>query len=132
MSNVNIKATVKWDRTREVDQQYGGYNVTLTDLSPAAVARLEELGIKVSVDSEESGDKPCLKCRSNFVIPVELQGGEELEGQMGNGTKVVAEIYGYRPKKAKESDPLLPKVGRIVVLELVDGPDRAIDVDEAL
>ena len=115
---VTIRAVVNFPKFEVMDDMSDRYQVVLGNLSPAAVEKLEELGIKVRTDNGDMG--ATIKPTSKWpIIPVDVDGNSFMgaTSQIGYGSVVRATIKPFAYNVGGNSG-VSPKIGRIVVEEL--------------
>lgn len=115
---VTLRATVFWGKFEKKDEMSGKYQVVLGNLSESAVAKLNELGIRVK-DTEAMGS--CITTKSNWpIVPVDVDGNSfaDKTQMIGNGTIVRASLKPFAYSVGANSGvTTLPQ--RIVVEDLV-------------
>jgi len=113
---VKLKATVYWSFHNKINDMSGKYMMDLGNLSEAAVAALEELGIEVR-EHEDKGK--FITPKSSKPIKVFDVDGDEITEAIGNGSKAKVMIgayeWTYKNKKGKS-----PSIKKIVVTDLVE------------
>lgn len=91
------------------------YECTLGQLSDAAAAKLEELGIKIK-DKDTMGK--FIVGKSKFVFePVDEEGNPIDISKIGNGTKCYALVSSYRHKMSAKFGAA-PSIKKLVITEL--------------
>ena len=91
------------------------YECTLGQLSDAAAAKLEELGIKI-IDKDTMGKY--IVGKSKFLFePVDEEGNPVDISKIGNGTKCYALVSSYRHKMSAKFGAA-PSIKKIVITEL--------------
>jgi hypothetical protein len=91
------------------------YECTLGQLSDAAAAKLEELGIKIK-DKDTMGK--FIVGKSKFVFePVDEEGHPVDISKIGNGTKCYALVSSYRHKMSAKFGAA-PSIKKLVITEL--------------
>ena len=91
------------------------YECTLGQLSDAAAAKLEELGIKIK-DKDTMGK--FIVGKSKFVFEPVTEDGQPVDISMiGNGTKCYALVSSYRHKMSAKFGAA-PSIKKIVITEL--------------
>lgn len=140
---VLIKGVIFWAYTQSMDKFKGEpeekakYKFTLGQLSPAAVAKVKEWGIRpkngADEDKPERGYYVTITQKSKFEVVFE--DGEAVEEELGDGTKVAVAVRYYKHENAVK--PTL-KAGKVIVTDLVPcqranaSDDEDVDLDEAL
>jgi hypothetical protein len=132
MSKITLKATIMWAQLEEVNDMSGKFQVDLVLLSDAAVAALEENGIKVGY-KEDRGNY--ITCKSSRPIYAKGPDGESLRGiKVGNGSLGVAVLTPYE-WTFKGKPGVSASLEKLVItdLEIYEADDgEAPDLDEAL
>jgi hypothetical protein len=105
------------------------YECTLGQLSDAAAAKLEELGIKIK-DKDTMGK--FIVGKSKFVFePVDEEGNPIDISKIGNGTKCYALVSSYRHKMSAKFGAA-PSIKKLVITELkVYSPEGTTEAEEA-
>jgi len=125
-NRVKLKADVMWaflDRQNEMSQKY---QVDLCNLSEAAVAALENMGIQVR-EKEDKGH--FITCKSSNIIKAFDRDGDVIEGiSIGNGSKAVAMVGSYE-WSWKNKTGVSPSLKKLVITDLVsyEGSDPELD-----
>lgn len=121
---IKIKCDLYWAQLNKMNDMSGAYQVNLCNLSDAAVAALEEMGISVLEDSEKKADMGrYITCKSkNRPIKAFDVDGDEITENIGNGSKAKALVgpYEWTYKNKKGISPTLSK---LVVTDLVEYAD---------
>jgi hypothetical protein len=131
---VKIKATVMWADLVKVNEMSEKYQVNLCNLSPKAVAALEEMGLSL-LNKDGQGDYITVK--SSRPMKAFDTDGVEIDGSIvGNGSTAVA-VLGYYDWRYKSKEGRSPSMKRLVIDNLVeygDGEDVVgfDDAEEAL
>jgi hypothetical protein len=107
------------------------YECTLGQLSEAAAAKLEELGIKIK-DKDTMGK--FIVGKSKFVFePVDEEGNPIDISKIGNGTKCYALVSSYRHKMSAKFGAA-PSIKKLVITELKvyspEGSDNRITEEQ--
>lgn len=129
---VIIKATVFWANLVERNEMSNAYQVDLGNLSPAAVDKLNELGIEVKYKEGQGDYITCKSQREIHAYSAETKDNIASMG-VGNGSIATASVSPYEWKwKGKEG--ISPSLRKLVITDLVslDGADDDFDMDEAL
>ena len=127
---VTVRAVVNFPKFETTDEMSGKYQVVLGNLSPAAVEKLEELGIKVRQDNGEMG--ATIKPTSKWpIIPVDVDGNSFMgaTSQIGYGSVVRATIKPFAYNVGGNSG-VSPKIERIVIEELAVPQDGGGNFEE--
>jgi hypothetical protein len=133
---IKIRAKAMWACLSEPNEMSGKYQLDLTNLSKAAVAALEGLGLEVRKGSDKKEDMGFyITCKSTQPIRLYDADGTELKGvRMGNGSEVTAVVgsyeWSFKNKKGKSA-----ALKKLVVTDLIvyggEGDD-AVDVDSGV
>lgn len=134
---VKVVATVAFPSLTRPDQMSGKYSVQLTNLSPAAVEKLEELGIQPKFKDDDYNRGQFIEPKSAYPIdnskyPTVFDDNKGLldADLIGPGSKVKATIKAYDWEFRGKSG-----VGaRLVKLEVVElaEPSAAVSADDDL
>ena len=117
---IKIKADVFWCQHDKINEMSGKFQLNLCNLSDAAVAALEQLGISVQIGEDKKADMgKYITCKSEKPIRVYDTDGDEITGQIGNGSKCKALVgsYDWTYKNKKGVSPSLRK---LVITDLVE------------
>lgn len=117
---VKIKGDVYWAQLDKINEMSGKYQVNICNLSDAAVAALEEMGLSVSSDADKKSDMGnYITCKSEKPIRAYDTDGDELTELVGNASKCKALIgtyaWTYKNKKG-----LSPSLAKLVITDLVE------------
>ena len=106
------------------------YECTLGQLSEAAAAKLEELGIKIK---EKDSQGKFIVGKSKFLFdPVFADGNKVDISSIGNGTKVTALVTSYQHKMSAKFGAA-PSIQKIIVTELKTyTPEVEEELDDVL
>jgi hypothetical protein len=128
---LKLKADVYWASLNRKNEMADAYTVDLCNLSDKAVAALEDMGISVQ---ENLAKKPeqgkYITCKSQRPIKAFDTDGDEIDGDVGNGSKAVCMIgtYDWRYKNKSGRSPSLAK---LVITDLVEyASDGNISADD--
>ena len=116
---IKIKADVFWCQHDKINEMSGSFQVNLCNLSDAAVAALEQMGISVQIGENKKADMgKYITCKSKKPIRVYDIDGDEIAEQIGNGSKCKALVgtYDWTYKNKKGISPALRK---LVITDLV-------------
>ena len=117
---IKIKADVFWCQHDKINEMSGKFQLNLCNLSDAAVAALEQMGISVQIGEDKKADMgKYITCKSEKPIRVYDTDGDEITGQIGNGSKCKALVgsYDWTYKNKKGVSPSLRK---LVITDLVE------------
>ena len=119
---IKIKADVFWCQHDKVNDMSGKFQLNLCNLSDAAVAAFEDMGISVQIGEDKKADMgKYITCKSEKPIRVYDTDGDELAAgvQIGNGSKAKALVgsYDWTYKNKKGVSPALRK---LVITDLVE------------
>lgn len=116
MEAVKIKANVMWSYMNKPNEMSGKYQVNLCDLSEPAVQALTEMGIEVK---EKEGQGKFITCKSAKPMKAFDEDGQEIEEDIGNGSKAKAIISSYE-WKYKNKKGVSPSLKKLVITNLVE------------
>lgn len=135
MKPVKVKAELMWACLDKPNHMSGDYQVELTNLSPAAVAALEEIGI----EARKKPDKPekgfFVTAKSKYPIKAYDTDGDEIHAQVGNGSQatVVLGSYSWTFKNKKGVSASIKKLVITDLKEYVAEDEYSdLDAEEAL
>ena len=117
---IKIKADVFWCQHDKVNEMSNKFQLNLCNLSDAAVAALEEMGISVQTGEEKKADMGrYITCKSEKPIRIFDTDNDEITEAIGNGSKGKALVssYSWTYKNKKGVSPSLKK---LVVTDLVE------------
>jgi len=117
---VKVKADVFWCQHDKVNEMSNKFQVNLCNLSDAAVAAFEGMGISVQVGEDKKADMgKYITCKSSNPIKIYDTDGDLIDGQIGNGSKCKALVgsYDWTYKNKKGISPALRK---LVITDLVE------------
>lgn len=135
MSNsIAVACEIYWGFFDRKNDMSGKYQVDLCNLSPKAVAALEELGLKVRNKGDEKGDFITVKSNN----PIHLNFKPDVDpvdpDMVGNGTKanVSLSYYDWNFNGKKGRSPSLKKL-LVTELNVFEGKGgESFDFDEIL
>jgi hypothetical protein len=116
---LKIKADVYWACLNRKNELADAYTVDLCNLSDKAVAALEEMGISIQENLEKKPEQgKYITCKSQRPIKAFDTDGDEINEDVGNGSKAVCMIGAYQWSfKAKKG--VSPSLAKLVVTDLV-------------
>jgi hypothetical protein len=133
---IKIRALAMWANLNEPNEMSGKYQVDLTNLSKAAVAALEGLGLDVRKgDGKKEEMGFYITCKSTQPIRLYDSDGTQVNSRMGNGSEVTAVVgaYDWTFKNKKGKSAALKK---LVVTNFIafegSGDNDAVDVDSGV
>ena len=116
-TSIKVKADIMWAQLDKVNEMSGKFQVDLCNLSDAAVAALEEMGITVP---EKEGRGKYITCKSANPIKAFDNDGDEIVGvKVGNGSKAKAVITAYE-WKYKNKKGVSPSIRKLVITDLIE------------
>jgi hypothetical protein len=134
MKPVKVAGELYWSNwmkeyNKKFNEANDKYECTLGQLSDAACAKLEELGIKLK-DKDTMGKY--IVGKSKFLFePVDEEGNPVDISKIGNGTKCYALVSSYRHKMSAKFGAA-PSIKKIVITELkVYSPEGAEEEETA-
>lgn len=116
---VKVKADIFWAYTQRKNEMADAYTIDLCNLSDAAVAALEGMGVSVLENAEKKPEQGrYITCKSQRNILAFDEDGKEITEEIGNSSKCKAVIgtYAWTYKNKKGVSPTLKK---LVVTDLV-------------
>jgi hypothetical protein len=118
---VKVKADIMWAYLDKVNEMSGKFQVDLCNLSEKAAEALQDLGLEVKF---KEGKGKYITCKSTRPIYAFDDGGSQLEGQVGNGSKGVALVgtYSWSYQKKKGTSPALKRLVITDMLEYTGAP----------
>lgn len=105
-----------WAQMTKINDLSGKYQVNLCDLSDPAVQALTEMGIEVK---EKEGQGRYITCKSAKPMKAFDEDGQEIEEDIGNGSKAKAIISSYE-WKYKNKKGVSPSLKKLVITNLVE------------
>lgn len=124
-----IAATLAFPSLFEEDEN-GKYSTQLANLSDAAVARLEDLGVDVKFkDDDKYGRGRFVNTTSKFPFKVTMDGVSAADMDIGYGTTVRARVSTYE-WTYKQKSGVGVRVETMAIDELVEPPVDSIGDDE--
>ena len=128
MGTVKVAADILWAYTNKVSEMSGKYEISLCNLSDAAVTNLKGMGIEVRFREDKPEQGNFIKCKS--VLPIELldTSGNKLDVVLGNGSKGIATISPYE-WTWKNKSGISPSLKKLIVTEVVRFGDEGSDDD---
>ena len=136
MKPVKVAGELFWagwmkDYNKKFNDDNDKYECTLGQLSDAAAAKLEELGIKIK---EKDTMGKYIVGKSKFLFePVDEEGNPVDVAQIGNGTKCFALVSSYRHKMSAKFGAA-PSIKKLVITELKvyspSGSDEGAEEEE--
>lgn len=138
MKPVKVAGELYWSNwmkeyNKKFNEANDKYECTLGQLSDAACAKLEELGIKLK-DKDTQGKY--IVAKSKFLFdPVDEEGNPVDVSKIGNGTKCYALVSSYRHKMSAKFGAA-PSIKKLVITELKvyspEGSEVAEEADDIL
>lgn len=124
---VKVKCDLYWAHLTKVNEMSGRYQVDLCNLSDAAVAALEEMGISVLENKEKKPEMGrFITYKSNHPIKVFDEDGNEINAKVGNGSKAKA-IVGPYEWKYKNKKGISANASKIVITDLIEYQADVLD-----
>lgn len=116
---LKIKADVYWACLNRKNELADAYTVDLCNLSDKAVAALEDMGISIQENAEKKPEQgKYITCKSQRPIKAFDTDGDEINEDVGNGSKAVCMIGAYQWSfKAKKG--VSPSLAKLVITDLV-------------
>jgi hypothetical protein len=131
--SVKLKGILFWCQHNKVNEMSGKYQVDITNLSDAAAAALEELGLEVHQKDDKPEYGKYITCKSKNPIKIVDKNDFNLEDvNIGNGSEVKAVIRSYE-WTFKNKKGVSPSLSACVVTKLVEfGGGTNIDDEDVL
>lgn len=132
---VKVAAELMWASLNRPNEMSGCFQVELCNLSPKAVAALEEIGVAARKNPEKPEKGFYITCKSKHPIRAYDSEGSEVVTSVGNGSKATAVLsaYSWTFKNKKGVSPSLKK---LVITDLVEygggGVESDLETEEAL
>lgn len=133
-AKVKVKCDLFWAKLKKVNEMSGKYQVDLCNLSDAACKALEEMGIEIKSDAAKKPDHgKYVTCKSSNPIKAFDLEGDEIDENIGNGSKAKAVLSSYE-WKYKNKSGVSPSLSKLVVTDLVEYAEGGGDIgdDEVL
>lgn len=132
--SVTAKGQVFYCHNTQVNQMSGKYQVDIGQLSVAAQAALEDLGLDIKNKDTQGAH---VTCKSKFPIRLYDEEGNEIEFPLANGSQGVFKLSTYEYTSPQGQKGVSPKLIRATITEAVeyspdDEEDITINLDEAL
>ena len=128
---IKVKADVFWCQHDKINEMSNKYQLNLCNLSDAAAAAFEEMGISVQVGEDKKADMgKYITCKSEKPIRVYDTDGDEITNtQIGNGSKAKALVgsYAWTYKNKKGVSPALRK---LIITDLVEYANAGGSIDD--
>ncbi len=132
---VKIKADVFWCQNDKINEMSGKFQLNLCNLSDAAAAAFEGMGISVQVGDGGKADMgKYITCKSEKPIRVYDTDGDEItDTQIGNGSKAKALVSSYE-WTYKNKKGVSPSLRKLIITDLVEYAvgGGSIDDDDVL
>jgi|TARA_R110000782_G_scaffold96160_2_gene180574 hypothetical protein len=132
---VKIKADVFWCQHDKINEMSGKFQLNLCNLSDAAAAAFEGMGINVQVGDGGKADMgKYITCKSEKPIRVYDTDGDEItDTQIGNGSKAKALVSSYE-WTYKNKKGVSPSLRKLIITDLVEYAvgGGSIDDDDVL
>lgn len=119
---VKIKCDIYWAQLNKVNDMSGKYQVDLCNLSDAAVAALEDMGISVLENAKKKPEMgKYITCKSEKPIKAFDADGDEIgaDVSIGNASKGKAMIGAYE-WTYKNKKGISPTLNKLVITDLVE------------
>jgi hypothetical protein len=128
---VKINATLMWASLQKENTMSGKFQVELTELSPAAVSALEELGVEANKNPQKPEKGFYVTCKSSYPIVAYDKNGNEIDCLVGNGSKAQVVLGSYQ-WQFKNKTGVSPSIKKLVVTDLVKyvAEDSFADLEE--
>ena len=121
---VKVKADIFWAQSMHTPSTMSGrYEVTLANLSEAAVNALESIGLKVRTRADKPDQGFFMLCKSmKFPIQAYDEQGKEIPASVliANGTKATAVVGAFSWKDPTGKRGTSPALKKLVVTQLIE------------
>lgn len=127
---IKLKANIYWCCHNKVNEMSGDYQLNLCNLSDAAVEALEGMNITVQTGEGKKEDMgKYITCKSKKPIKVFDADGDEINENIGNGSKgkAIVSAYDWTFKNKKGTSASL---GKLVINELVEYASAGGDLND--
>lgn len=133
---IKIKCTLYWAQLNKMNEMSEAYQVNLCNLSDAACAALEDMGVSVLFDPEKKADMGkyiTCKSKSRPIKAFDVD-GDEIHEEVGNGSKATALVstYSWVYKNKKGISPSLAKLVITDLVEYAGGGSMSADDEDVL
>lgn len=118
-TSLKLKATIYWASLDKVNDLSGKYQVDLCNLTEGAVTALKELGVVARVKASQPECGFMITCKSKYPIVAQDTDGDEIEKNIGNGTKANCIISSYA-WEFKGKKGMSPQLDKLTITELVE------------
>jgi hypothetical protein len=128
---VKIKCDVYWAQLNKKNEMADAYQVSLCNLSDAAVKALEDMGISVHEKEKSPEMGKYITCKSQKPIKAFDTDGDEIDADtlIGNGSKAKAMIGAYE-WSYKNKKGISPTLAKLVVTDLVEYASGGLAADD--
>lgn len=120
---VKVACDIYWAFTNKVAAMSSKYEISLCNLSEAAVTNLTGLGLDVKFREDKPEQGNYISCRSTLPIEVLDSSGNVLDALIGNGSKAIASIGSYE-WTFKNKKGISPTLKKLVITDLVRAGER--------
>ena len=127
---ITIKGQAFWASLQKINQMSEMYQIDISQLSQAAVKKLESVGVEVKHKDNQGF---YITCKSKFKIPYTYEGDDDCTEVMGNGSEVIAVVSTY-DWKFKNKSGVSCSLKKLTCTKRVDyvAADEGIPDDEPL
>lgn len=129
---IKLKCDIYWAQLNKKNEMSNAYQVNLCNLSDAAVAALEDMGISVLENKEKKPEMGrYITCKSQKPIKAFDEDGQDIDEEVsiGNGSKAKAMVTGYE-WTYKNRKGVSPSLSKLVITDLVEYATENLADDE--
>jgi hypothetical protein len=117
-NSVKVGGTIMWAFLEKKNEMSDKYMFDLCNLSKAACAAIEELGLEVKTSDRNPEKGSFITMKSNRPIFAFNPDGSRIEDNVGNGSKAQC-VVGYYDWKFKNKEGRSPSPQKLVITDLV-------------
>lgn len=131
-NRIKLKCDIYWAQLTKKNEMSNAYQVNLCNLSDAAVAALEDMGISVLENKEKKPEMGrYITCKSQKPIKAYDEDGQEIDEEVsiGNGSKAKAMVNGYE-WTYKNRKGVSPSLSKLVVTDLIEYANNDLGDDD--
>lgn len=128
MKPLKIAADIMWAFLDTPNQMSGKYQVDLCNLSPKAIAALEDIGVNVR---NKEGKGFFVTAKSIKPVSTLDSDGVPITVKVGNGSKGVALVQPYAYKASGKAGVAVG-INKLVVTDLIEYNDHLEDLTEGV
>ncbi len=130
-NSVKVGGTIMWASLEKMSDQVKAYTFDLCNLSKAACAALEDLGLEIKTNPDKPEKGSYVSPKSQRPIFAFNPDGSKIDDVVGNGSKAQV-VMGYYDWKYKGKAGRSPSCQKLVITDLVVyGGHSEEDVEES-